>query len=97
MANGRLASFSDSVRLMGAPGFRSLKADALKAVLIRRLGYVEHKDQGKGAHSKLVCEGRPRIIWGFGSRELAPHEVKRFLVKQVQLSVEEAAELMSHA
>lgn len=81
---------------MGTPGFRSVRASALKVALISQLGYVEDKRHGKGSHSKLVCEGRPSLTWGFGKRDLAPHEVKRFLMKQVNLDLSEALELMDH-
>jgi hypothetical protein len=81
---------------MGTPGFRSVKGGALKRALGVTLGYVEDSSRGKGSHSVLTCEGRVILYFGFGNRDLAPHEVKRFLMKQANLTLSEALEVMDH-
>ena len=80
------------------PGFPSMGARQLKRLLKRKLGYQEVPDSGSGSHVWLEAEGRPRIRWAFhDSRELAPIEVKRVLVTQAGLTLDEAKKVVRRA
>ncbi|MZG03965.1 addiction module toxin, HicA family [Streptomyces sp. SID5614] len=71
------------------PGFPAMTARNLRKVLAS-LGYTEVPDSGKGSHTWLIAEGRPRIRWAFHKRELAPIEVRNVLVQQAGLTLDEA-------
>lgn len=78
----------------GGTGFPSMPAARLKRLLIRKLAYREVPDSGPGSHCWLEADGRPRIRWAFHARELAPIEVKKVLVRQAGLTLEEAKEVV---
>ena len=67
-------------------------ADLLR--LLQQLGYVPDQDSGPGSHMWLRCDGRPDIRWAFHKRELSPIEVRKVLVQQVGLTMEEAKEVV---
>lgn len=71
------------------PGFPAMTAGKLLKIL-QKLGYQEVPDSGKGSHTWLEAEGRPRIRWAFHKRELAPVEVRNVLMQQAGLSLPEA-------
>lgn len=73
-----------------------MRTTRLKRLLIKELGYRERPSSG-GSHSKLVADGRPTITWAFHNREMAPLEVKRVLVNQAGLTLEEAREVVRRA
>lgn len=78
-----------------AGGFPSMKARELLRVLKFDLGYTEVPKRGKGSHTVLVADGRPRITWGFHvKRTLAPRTVREVLVRQAGLTVEGAKEVL---
>lgn len=80
------------------PGFSSMGAKKMKRLLMRELGYVEVRDSGPGSHTTLKAEGRPPIRWAFhDKRELAPIEVRRILVIQVGLTLDEARRVVQRA
>ncbi|MGY5630266.1 type II toxin-antitoxin system HicA family toxin [Streptomyces sp. UC1A3] len=66
-----------------------MTANKLRKIL-EKLGYQEVPDSGKGSHTWLEAEGRPRIRWAFHKRELAPIEVRNVLVNQAGLTLQEA-------
>jgi predicted RNA binding protein YcfA (HicA-like mRNA interferase family) len=69
--------------------FPSLKAAALLAVLCRELGYEIVRQ--RGSHRRLESAGRPALTFAFhDGASLSPGEVRDILVKQVQLSRDEA-------
>jgi hypothetical protein len=71
----------------------------MRRLLERELGYCEVAGSGNGgSHVKLVAAGRPQLTWAFHDRrELAPIEVKKILVSQVGLKIEEAKEVVRRA
>jgi predicted RNA binding protein YcfA (HicA-like mRNA interferase family) len=79
-------------------GFKwpSLKPAQLKK-LLASLGYQPDSNANPGSHEWLRAQGRNPIRWAFhdSKRELAPNEVKKVLVKQAGLSLEEAKQLVS--
>lgn len=66
-----------------------MSAGKLRRIL-EGLGYREVPDSGKGSHTWLEADGRPRIRWAFHKRELSPIEVRNVLVQQAGLSLQEA-------
>lgn len=79
---------------MGGNGFPSMPSSELKRLLCVKLGYRELGDSGKGSHCWLVSETHPRIRWAFHRREVSSIEVRRLLVNQVGLTLEEARRLV---
>ncbi|GLB62973.1 hypothetical protein NCCP2495_08510 [Dietzia sp. NCCP-2495] len=72
-----------------------MKAREMLRVLKFDLGYSIVPKRGKGSHTVLEAEGRPRIIWGFHTKAtLAPRTVRQVLVRQAGLSVGEAKEVL---
>lgn len=75
-----------------------MDAKAMKRLLCRELGYREVPNSGSGSHCWLEAEGRPRIRWGFhDKRELSPIEVRKVLIKDVGLTMDEAKEVVKRA
>lgn len=74
--------------------FPSMKAKELVAVLGRSpLGYRVTRQ--KGSHRQLEAQGRPTLAFAFHDKvTLAPGLVRKILVKDVGLSVEEAVALL---
>lgn len=71
--------------------FPSHKPSYMLKLLKKEPGYVEVKNSGPGSHTWLVAEGRPRIRWAYHNRQsLAPREVRKLLVEQAGLTIEEA-------
>lgn len=80
---------------MGGNGFPSMGSNQFKRLLRKRLGYEEVPDSGSGSHSWLESEDYPRIRWAFhDSREISSIEIRKILVNQVGLSLDEARRLM---
>ncbi|MEV2279343.1 type II toxin-antitoxin system HicA family toxin [Nocardiopsis sp. NPDC049922] len=74
---------------MGAP--------KLLRLLKRELGYEEVQHNG-GSHRWLEAPERERIRWAYhDGRELSPIEVKKVLVNQAGLSLEEARKVVQRA
>jgi len=74
-----------------------MKARRFKQLLCTALGYAEDRSSPSGSHVKLVAEGRPDIRWAFhDKRELSPIEIKRILVRNVGLTLDEAREVIRH-
>lgn len=72
-----------------------MKAKEMLRVLKFDLGYSVVPRRGKGSHTVLVADGRPRIIWGFHAKKtLAPRTVREVLVRQAGLTVDEAKEVL---
>jgi predicted RNA binding protein YcfA (HicA-like mRNA interferase family) len=66
--------------------------------LLRKLGYKEVSKSGSGSHCWLEAPGRPRIRWAFHDRrELGAMEVRKVLVEQAGLTLEEAREVVRRA
>lgn len=77
-----------------APGFPSMKAKRLLA-LLRSLGYQPVPGRGKGSHTVLRSEGRPQIIYAFHSNEeIGPVLLRRILIRNVGLTLDEALEVL---
>ena len=74
--------------------FRSMKARELLRVLMREpLGYEFHR--GDGSHMRLRSKDRPDLLFAFhDGQTVPPLLVKKILVKDVGLSVEEAQSLL---
>lgn len=77
------------------PTFPSLNQDKLMK-LLRSLGYeMEKGGQSAGSHRRLLAEGRPPVTWAFHKGVEVPGRlVRKILVKDVGLSVEEAEVLV---
>ncbi|GAA2250563.1 hypothetical protein GCM10010402_01720 [Actinomadura luteofluorescens] len=61
--------------------------------VLQKLGYEIVRQ--RGSHRRLECEGRPPITFAFHDRRsLTPTEVRDILVKQAELSCEEAVEVV---
>lgn len=58
--------------------------------VLNSLGYEADPETRKGSHVWLVAAGRPNIRWAFHNREVSPIEVRRVLVQQAGLSIDEA-------
>lgn len=80
--------------MVRVPGFRAMSGKDMLALLERELGYVVVKGRGKGSHQILRSPGRPQLTWALGKRDLAPVEVRKILVKDVGLTMEEAKEVI---
>lgn len=73
--------------------FPSLKAAALLAVLCRELGYEIVRQ--RGSHRRLEAAGRPTLTFAFHDGvSLSPSVVRDILVKQAQLSQDEALKVV---
>ena len=73
----------------------SHKASYVLRLLQRQLGYVKVAGTQEGSHVWLEAPGRPRIRWAYhNKRSLAPRELKRLLVEDVKLSLDEAKEVL---
>ena len=74
--------------------FPSLKARRLLAILMREpLGYRVVRQSG--SHRTLAAPGRPRVLFAFhDGRTLAPHDVRRVLVREVGLAESDALDLL---
>lgn len=79
---------------MGGNGFPSMDAGKFKRILVKKLGYTEVPDSGKGSHTWLKAPGRQDIRWAFHGREVSSVEVARVLTKQAGLTKEEALEVL---
>lgn len=80
-----------------APGFPSLKARRLLRLLVRELGYSEALGRS-GSHRILTAPGRPRLVFAFhDGDEIGGAMVRRILVKDVGLSIDEAKEVVRRA
>lgn len=77
-----------------AQPFPSLKASALLAVLKREpLGYAVERQHG--SHRRLTAHGRPPLTFAFhDGATIAPGLVRKILVKDVGLDVDEALDLL---
>lgn len=79
---------------MGSPWPSHKASYVRKEILQKKLGYSRSGDQ-EGSHVWLVAEGRPRIRWAYhNKRSLAPRELKRLLIEDAGLSMEEAKEVL---
>jgi len=58
--------------------------------VLNSLGYEADPETRTGSHVWLRAPGRPSIRWAFHNRELSPIEVRRVLVQQAGLTMEEA-------
>ena len=80
-----------------SPGFPAIKSKKMRK-LLRELGYRAVPGRGKGSHTVLEAEGRPQIVYAFHDKEeIGPVMVRKILVKQVGLTIDEAKELMERA
>jgi len=75
---------------MGSPPCRQASSNVFCACS----SVTELGDSGKGSHCWLVSETHPRIRWAFHRREVSSIEVRRLLVNQVGLTLEEARRLV---
>jgi predicted RNA binding protein YcfA (HicA-like mRNA interferase family) len=75
---------------MTADGFPSLTGRQL----LRRLYSLGYEvERTKGSHRRLRCEGRPPLTFAFHDKAtVPPGVVRRILVRDVGLTVEEALE-----
>lgn len=72
----------------------SHKANYVLRLLRKQLGYVKEGPQ-EGSHVWLVAEGIPRIRWAYhNKRTLAPKELRRLLIEDVGLTIDEAKEVL---
>lgn len=79
------------------PGVRfpSHKPSYMLKLLKKKLHYVEVKDSGPGSHTWLEAKDRPRIRWAYHNRQsMAPREVRKLLVEQAGLTLDEAKEVL---
>lgn len=76
------------------PDFPSMSAKRLLAVLEREpLGY--RVERQRGSHRHLIAPGRPDVLFSFHDRvTVAPGLVRKILVKDVGLTVDEALKLL---
>ncbi len=71
-----------------------MRARALRRLLERELGYQVVRTSG--SHRRLRAEGRPDITFAFHDNEtVGPALVRAILVRQVQLTVAEAQEVVA--
>lgn len=78
---------------MGSSDFPSMNARQFRR-LLARLGY-EGTGQGSGSHEILKAPGRPTLLWAFHSnKEVSGGLVKKILVKDVGLCLDEAREVL---
>jgi predicted RNA binding protein YcfA (HicA-like mRNA interferase family) len=74
-------------------GFRSMKARELYGLLERALGYEVSRQAG--SHRTMKASGRPTLHLAFHEgQSLPPGLVRKILVKDVGLSVDEAEALL---
>lgn len=75
-----------------------MKAKKMRRCL-RKLGYRADPNRGKGgSHTWLVCEGRPDVLFAFHDKvEIGSVMVRKILVQQVGLTLEEAKEAARNA
>lgn len=66
-------------------------------LLNRAFGYAQVPGSMRGSHCWLAAPEHPRIRWAFGRRDLAPTEVRKVLVHQVGLTLEQAKEVARDA
>jgi predicted RNA binding protein YcfA (HicA-like mRNA interferase family) len=73
-----------------------MKARRLRSLLERRLGYTVDPNHSKGgSHRTLRSPGRPTVTFAFhDGAEVGPHVVRRILVKDVGLTLDEAKEVV---
>lgn len=72
----------------------SHKASYVLRLLRKQLGYVKDGKQS-GSHVWLVAEGRPPIRWAYhNKRSLSPKELRRLLVVEAGLTIDEAKEVL---
>lgn len=82
---------------MGNDEFPSMKATKLLQILKKNLGYRSVAKSGPGSHTWLEAEGRPRIRWAFHNKvTLAPGLVRKVLVQEAGLTIEEAREVLGN-
>lgn len=77
-----------------APGFSAMKARRLRTLLERELGYRVVRSPG-GSHRRLESPGRPPILFAFhDGDEVGGALVRRILVRQVGLTLDEAKQVV---
>lgn len=76
-----------------------MKARRMRTLLAREFGYeVPASARAGGSHRKLVAAGRPTLTFAFhDGDELGPVMVRRILIRDVGLTLQEALEVMKRA